>query len=90
MAKEIDNLTLKIGQNALGQFWYAVYDGDGSKPGSLKRASGAVDLETALSEGGEQLARWIVIKNCKHDWSGLLGELPLCEKCGIVDWDYHG
>lgn len=87
-----DKLTLKVTENNSGGWWYAVYTGDGSIPGSLKSGAGGFEFETtATQEGLDELVRWVEIRECDHDWQpwGGLGDsppIPKCSKCNIVDW----
>lgn len=81
---EDERLTLKVYENALGYWVYAIYDGDGLKPGSLKAAAGGFEsLSKALSEATEALDRRLVIRDCDHDWQPW-ASTDACSKCGIV------
>jgi hypothetical protein len=87
MMNKDDKLTLKIWETPLGFFAYAVYDGDGTVPGSLHAAAGAMDLSTAFKAGQKDLERSMKIRSCDHDWSLIFGaNVPQCSKCEIVNW----
>lgn len=93
MEKTVDPteaLTLRIWETPLGYWAYGVYKGDGSVPGSLKAAAGAMTTpDEAVAEGQKDLARQLMIRACDHDWqpwSARLDGPRQCSKCRITDW----
>lgn len=67
MTAEDKRLTVKISEHEHGWF-YAVYDGDGTVPGSLHSASVVPTLGEAIREGTEQIETQLKIRNCDHSF----------------------
>lgn len=93
MMSKDDKLTLKIWENNLGYWVYVIYTGDGTIPGSVRRAGGGFEtVESVVYEARNELERNERIRACDHEWEPYEGlkNLDHCVHCGIVNWKDEG
>lgn len=87
MSKD-DKLTLAISEVENG-FFYAVYTGDGSKPGSLRSAELKSTLSSAIFKGESEFHRERIIRDCDHEWESSK-RMNKCSKCSTLRMTAEG